>query len=80
MKVSTTLAVGGAVVAEYLASQAGLGHEVAVAAYFGYAASAFAAIALLAVIGIIFFLIVTWMERLLLPWYTVPREKAKAAF
>jgi NitT/TauT family transport system permease protein len=77
MKVSTTLAVVGALVAEFLASDVGLGFLVNYGSYRGLPTLAFAGTSVLAVIGIIFFLIVTWMERLLLPWYTLRRETAE---
>ena len=77
MKVSTTLAVTGALVAEYVGAEAGLGFIIVTAGYFGSATLAFAAVLILAVMGISLFLIISSLERVILPWYTIPREKAK---
>ncbi len=77
MKICATLAVSGALVAEYLASDSGLGFLINYAAYWGNSALAIAAVTVLAIIGVAFYLFVIGMERVMLPWYTIPRQQAK---
>ncbi|WDH81388.1 ABC transporter permease [Paenibacillus urinalis] len=73
LKVGITLAVVGAVVAEFVSSDRGLG-------YLQLAASAnlditmqFCVVVMLAVIGLIFYNLVGWIERAAIPWYRAAR-------
>ncbi|MFX1534780.1 MAG: ABC transporter permease [Promethearchaeota archaeon] len=77
MKIGATVAVVGALVAEYLASDSGLGFLINFATYYARTKTAFSAVGLLTIIGVAFYLFVLGMERVMLPWYTIPRQQAK---
>lgn len=74
LRVAAALSVIGAVVAEWAGASAGLGHLVLVLNNATDTAGMFAAVALLAALGIALFAAVTLLERLLLPWYHEPRR------
>jgi NitT/TauT family transport system permease protein len=63
LRIATTLAVLGAIVAEWLAASNGLGYLVLSGSFNFNPARAFAAIIALAVIGTIFFNLMSWIER-----------------
>lgn len=67
-KVAITLAVVGAVIGEFVGSDAGLGYVILVASSQLKTDVAFVAILLLAALGMVLFWLVTLLERLLLPW------------
>jgi len=69
MKVATTLAVIGAVVAEFVGADSGLGYVIMVATSDLNIARQFAAITVLTVAGIIFFGLIEYSEKLILPWH-----------
>jgi NitT/TauT family transport system permease protein len=73
LKLGVTLAVIGAVVAEFVMSDSGLGYIVLHAGYYADQPEAFAALTLLSAIGIGLFLIVAIAEKFALPWYTATR-------
>lgn len=76
LKVAAALAVVGAVFGEWVGSSAGLGHLILVFNNQVATADMFAAIAVLALIGIALFGAVLLLERLLLPWYREGRDPA----
>jgi NitT/TauT family transport system permease protein len=69
MEVGIVLAVIGAIVGEYLGGSEGLGYLVVVYLNQLDAASLFAAIILLALLGSLLFLFVSGLKRLLIPWH-----------
>jgi len=74
LKVAAALSVIGAVFAEWVGASEGLGYLVLVLNNQTATTDMFAVITTLALIGISLFLLVTLMERLLLPWYYESRE------
>jgi NitT/TauT family transport system permease protein len=69
LKVGITFSVTGAVVAEFMGSDRGLGYVILSATSVWKADLAFAAMIILALIAIILFNIVEIAERILCPWY-----------
>jgi NitT/TauT family transport system permease protein len=69
LRIATTLAVLGAIVAEWLAASNGLGYLVLSGSFNFNTARSFAAIIALAVIGTAFFNLMSWIERLV-SWKT----------
>lgn len=65
LRIATTLAVLGAIVAEWLAASNGLGYLVLSGSFNFNTARSFAAIIVLAVIGTAFFALMAWIERLI---------------
>jgi ABC-type nitrate/sulfonate/bicarbonate transport system permease component len=63
LRIGTTLAVLGAIVAEWLAASNGLGYLVLSGSFNFNTARSFAAIIALAIIGTTFFNIMSWLER-----------------
>ncbi|NPV77990.1 MAG: ABC transporter permease [Anaerolineae bacterium] len=70
LKVASTLAVVGAVVGEFVASDEGLGYLLVVSHGYMDTTLMFAGILFLSLLGIIFFFIIEIIERLALPWKT----------
>ncbi len=68
-KVGVTLAVVGAIVGEFVASERGLGYLQLTANARLDTELVFVTIVVLAIVGIVLFLIVHLLERLLMPWY-----------
>jgi NitT/TauT family transport system permease protein len=62
LRIATTLAVLGAIVAEWLAASNGLGYLVLSGSFNFNTARSFAAIIALAVIGTVFFNFMSWIE------------------
>ena len=77
MKVAAALSVIGAVFAEWVGSSEGLGYLILVFNNQTATAEMFAAVTLLALIGITLFLMIVALERLLLPWYHDPRSEQR---
>jgi NitT/TauT family transport system permease protein len=69
LRIATTLAVLGAIVAEWLAASNGLGYLVLSGSFNFNTARSFAAIIALAIIGTAFFNLMSWIERLV-SWRT----------
>jgi NitT/TauT family transport system permease protein len=69
LRIATTLAVLGAIVAEWLAASNGLGYLVLSGSFNFNTARSFAAIIALAIIGTAFFELMSWIERLV-SWRT----------
>jgi len=76
LKTSTTLAVIGTIVAEFVAGNKGLGYMITFGSYAFKLELTFAAIVLTTAIGFLFFVSISLLERLIIPWYIAPREKA----
>lgn len=74
MKIASTLAVIGAVVAELVGANQGLGYVITVAGSTINMAEQFGAVAILSVIGIVFFYLVGLIERFAVPWHASVRQ------
>lgn len=68
LKISTTLAVIGAVVAEFVSAEKGLGYMIQFTTSFFKINQAFAALTLLVVISLCFFQFIALMQRIIVPW------------
>jgi ABC-type nitrate/sulfonate/bicarbonate transport system permease component len=83
LKVSAAFSVLGAVFGEWVGANSGLGYEILVLNNQSATAEMFGVIALLSVIGIGMFTVVSSLERLMLPWYfearRQPRDEARPA-
>jgi NitT/TauT family transport system permease protein len=75
MKLATVLAVIGAVVAEFVGADAGLGYLIMIAGANFDIARQFSAIVVLSVVGMIFFWLAGVIERLCLPWHVSIRSQ-----
>jgi NitT/TauT family transport system permease protein len=69
LRTSITLSVVGAVVGEFVGAKAGLGFLITFEAGLANTASVFAAIIQLALLGIILYKLIGWIERITIPWY-----------
>lgn len=78
MKVAVTLAVVGAIVGEFIQADRGLGYALLQANAMLNTRLSFAAILILAAIGIVLFAVVDWIERLLIPWHASRRSDLAA--
>lgn len=74
MRISATLAVIGAVVGEFVAASEGLGYLVFTGTANNDTTLTFAAVVLLAAMGLALFSLVTLAQRLALPWASQVRE------
>lgn len=74
LKVAVSLALVGAIVGEFVASDHGLGYVILTAQGTFETAQIFAAAILLSVIGIVLFGILAYMERRLIPWHASARH------
>jgi NitT/TauT family transport system permease protein len=74
LKIAITLAVVGAVAAEFVGADSGLGYLLVVATGQLNTPLLFAALIVLSLIGIVLFALVALAERLLLPWHVSNRE------
>ena len=79
LKVASVLAVIGAIVAEFVGADSGLGYLIVVAATDQNVTRQFAAIAFLSAVGILFFWFIGQLERRLLPWHASIRRDEKPA-
>jgi NitT/TauT family transport system permease protein len=68
LKLATVLSVIGAVVAEFIGADRGLGYVIVVAGSSFDIARQFAAIIAISAIGMIFFAIIEFIEKLVVPW------------
>ena len=78
MKIGVTLAVVGAVVGEWVGANAGLGYLILYSQSQLQTTTTFAAIAILVVMGIVLFLAVDVLEKLLVPWARAERRTYNA--
>jgi NitT/TauT family transport system permease protein len=74
LKISTTLAVVGAVVAEFVAAEKGLGYFIQFSTSFFKISQGFVALVMLVMISLGFFQLVALSQRLLAPW-SLPRSE-----
>lgn len=77
-KVAATLAVVGAVVGEFVGADSGLGWLLIQANGQADTSLAFAAVLMMAAIGILLFQVVAVIERLAIPWYVAAVEGERA--
>ncbi|HUQ76040.1 MAG TPA: ABC transporter permease [Burkholderiales bacterium] len=74
MKVAIGLALVGAIVGEFVSSQRGLGYVILSAQGMFDTARVFAAILVLAVMGVALFWLIALLERLAIPWHASQKE------
>lgn len=79
MKVAISLALVGAIVGEFVSAQRGLGYVILSAQGMFDTPRVFAAITVLAVVGMILFAILARIERLAIPWHTSQSANAGTA-
>src|ERR1043166_253706 len=77
LKVSVTLAVVGAVVGEFVGSNSGIGYVMQRSIGTFDLPTMFAALVILALLGVILFWIVDRIERLVLPWHVSRRDDGR---
>jgi len=73
LKISVTLAVVGAIIGEWVGTDAGLGFAILISATQLNTPFMFAAITIISVIGVVLFYLVAVCERILIPWQE-PRD------
>lgn len=78
-QVAVTLALIGAIVAEFVGAERGLGYQIVYSQYSANTPMLFASIGLLAIAGLILFYLMQYLERLVTPWRSLKREKEMAA-
>jgi len=78
MKVAVTLSIVGAVVAEFVGSDSGLGYEITVAGSNMNLAHQFAAVFALTLMGLVLFNLMALLERICLPWHISVRGRSKS--
>jgi len=76
LKISITLALVGAFAGEYISATEGMASILLVAWANHHGPLLFAAALVLVVVGYILFLIMTWVERLTIPWHVSQRSIA----
>jgi NitT/TauT family transport system permease protein len=74
LKVAMTLAVVGAIVGEFVGASEGLGYLLMFATAQMQTPLVFAALVFLVGIGVIFFALIEWCERLAIPWHVYIRR------
>ncbi len=74
LKVAITLAIIGAVVAEFVAAQEGLGYFIQFSTSFFRIPQAFAGLFFLAAVSLLLFKSVQWTQQIFFPW-SLPRKK-----
>jgi NitT/TauT family transport system permease protein len=79
MKVAISLALVGAIVGEFVSSQRGLGYVILSAQGMFDIPRVFAALVVLAVLGILLFWAIVWAERRLIPWHASQSEARPGA-
>ncbi len=75
LKVAVSLAVTGAIVGEFVASDAGLGHLILIAQGSFNTVRVFSGIVALALLGIVSFHLVELLERVVIPWNVMKRRQ-----
>jgi NitT/TauT family transport system permease protein len=75
LKVSVTLAVVGAVVGEFVGSNSGIGYVLQRSIGTFDLPTMFAALLILALLGVVLFWVVDRIERLVIPWHVSQREE-----
>jgi NitT/TauT family transport system permease protein len=79
MKVGISLALIGAIVGEFVAAKRGLGYLIMMSSGQFDTTTMFAAVTLLALIGIALFFLIDLLERLALPWHASRRREGSVA-
>lgn len=79
MKVAISLALVGAIVGEFVSSQRGLGYVILSAQGMFDIPRVFAALVVLAVLGVLLFWAIVWAERRLIPWHASQSEARPGA-
>jgi NitT/TauT family transport system permease protein len=77
LKIASTFAVTGAIVGEFIAADAGLGYRLLIAFTFLQTELMFAILVLMALLGMLFFYAVEFIERLTIPWHVSQRQGAR---
>ena len=72
LKVATTLSVIGAVVAEFVAAEKGLGYLILFSTSSFKVPVAFAALGILVACSLLFYLLIGWLQGRLFPWSLAP--------
>ncbi len=75
LKVAITFSVTGAVVAEFVGSDRGLGYIILAATSYWKANLAFGAMIILSLMAVILFTLVSLAERLICPWYASEQQQ-----
>jgi NitT/TauT family transport system permease protein len=75
LKVAITLAVVGAITGEFVGSQSGLGYLLTSASGQMDTALVFAVLVTISVIATVLFMIIEWVERLVIPWHSSMRSR-----
>lgn len=75
LKVAATMAVTGAVVGEFVGADAGLGFVILQANGNLDTPVLFAGLLIMSLLGVLLFVLVEWLEQLLLPWHASRREE-----
>jgi NitT/TauT family transport system permease protein len=68
MKVAITFSVIGAIVGEFAGASAGLGYAIQFASTQLETPLVFAALIVVSIVGLLFYYVIEWLERLLVPW------------
>ncbi|WP_202814398.1 ABC transporter permease [Falsirhodobacter sp. alg1] len=76
LKISVTLSIIGAVVAEFVAAQSGLGYFIGFSTSFFKIPQAFAGLIVLVVISLVMFRAVAWVQNRFAPW-SLPKSERK---
>lgn len=79
-KISITLALVGALVGEFVGGKSGLGYLIVVSNSDLNTPLMFAAITASALMGLALFGVVAALERIAIPWYFWPRERAESSY
>lgn len=74
LKLASTSSVTGAMVGEWMVGRDGLGYYVQSMAAQMETADVFAGVILVSLIGVLFYLIISLLERVLMPWYFLSKE------
>jgi len=69
LKVCSTMCVVGAIVGEFIASDRGLGYIIVNSQYTMDSPPIFSALIIVSVVGVVLFGLVSFFERILMPWY-----------
>ncbi|MFQ5911879.1 MAG: ABC transporter permease [Nitrospinota bacterium] len=74
-QIAITLSLIGAIVAEFVGAELGLGFKIVYSQYSANTPMLFSALGLLAVTGLILFYLMMFLERLVTPWRALKKEK-----
>lgn len=78
LEISMTMAVVGAIVAEFVTSQAGLGYLILFASTNMEIPLMFAGVVVLSTLGVVLYIITALLSRILMPWHVSDTEKMMA--